>query len=47
MAPPEVAYWKQIGAKVTQDMVAAGHVSAPIVAAIRKSNAAKGARPPA
>jgi TRAP-type C4-dicarboxylate transport system substrate-binding protein len=41
MAPAESAYWKQIGAKVTQDMIAAGHVSGPIVATIRKSNAAK------
>ena len=41
MPPAEVAHWKQIGAKVTQDMIAAGHISAPIVATIRKSNAAK------
>jgi TRAP-type C4-dicarboxylate transport system substrate-binding protein len=41
MAPAEAAYWRQIGAKVTQDMIAAGHISAPIVAAIRKSNAGK------
>lgn len=41
MPPTEVAHWKQIGAKVTQDMIAAGHISAPLVAAIRKSNAGK------
>ena len=41
MAPAEVALWKQIGNKVTQDMIAAGHISAPMVAAIRKSNAGK------
>ncbi len=41
MAPAEAAYWRQIGAKVTQDMIAAGHISAPIVTAIRKSNAGK------
>lgn len=41
MAPAENAYWKQIGNKVTQDMIGAGHISAPIVAAIRKSNAGK------
>jgi TRAP-type C4-dicarboxylate transport system substrate-binding protein len=41
MAPAEAAYWRQIGAKVTQDMIAAGHISAPLVATIRKSNAAK------
>ena len=33
----ETAHWKQIGAKVTQDMQAAGHISAPMVATIRKS----------
>jgi TRAP-type C4-dicarboxylate transport system substrate-binding protein len=41
MPPAEVARWKQIGAKVTQDMIAAGHISGPLVAAIRKSNAGK------
>jgi TRAP-type C4-dicarboxylate transport system substrate-binding protein len=41
MSPAEVASWKQIGAKVTQDMIAAGHISAPLVTAIRKSNAGK------
>ena len=41
MPPAEVAHWKQIGAKVTQDMIAAGHISAPLVAAIRKSNTGK------
>ena len=41
LAPAEAAYWRQIGAKVTQDMIAAGHISAPIVATIRKSNAGK------
>jgi TRAP-type C4-dicarboxylate transport system substrate-binding protein len=41
MAPAEAGYWRQIGAKVTQDMIAAGHISAPIVATIRKSNATK------
>jgi TRAP-type C4-dicarboxylate transport system substrate-binding protein len=41
MPPAEVARWKQIGAKVTQDMIAAGHISAPLVAAIRKSNTGK------
>jgi TRAP-type C4-dicarboxylate transport system substrate-binding protein len=33
----ETARWKQIGARVTQDMQAAQHISAPMVAAIRKS----------
>ena len=33
----ETAHWKQIGAKVTQDMEAAGHISAPMVATIRKT----------
>ena len=37
MAPAEAAYWRQIGAKVTQDMEAAGHISAPMVATIRKT----------
>jgi TRAP-type C4-dicarboxylate transport system substrate-binding protein len=41
MAPAEVANWKKIGNQVTQDMIAAGHISAPIVATIRKSNSAK------
>jgi TRAP-type C4-dicarboxylate transport system substrate-binding protein len=38
MDPAETARWKQIGAKVTAQMQAEGKVSAPIVAAIRKSN---------
>ena len=41
MAPAEAAHWRQIGEKVTQDMIAAGHISAPLVATIRKSNAGK------
>ena len=37
----ETAYWKKIGAQVTQEMIAAGRISAPLVATIRKSNAGK------
>ena len=37
MEPAEIARWKQIGAKVTQDMQAAGHISTPMVVAIRKA----------
>jgi TRAP-type C4-dicarboxylate transport system substrate-binding protein len=33
----ETARWKQIGAKVTQDMQAAGRISPPLVATIRKT----------
>jgi TRAP-type C4-dicarboxylate transport system substrate-binding protein len=36
MDPTETARWKQIGAKVTQQMEAEGHISAPLVATIRK-----------
>jgi TRAP-type C4-dicarboxylate transport system substrate-binding protein len=36
--PVETARWKQIGAKVAAEMQAEGKISAPIVAAIRKSN---------
>ena len=38
MDPAETARWKQIGAKVAADMQKEGKISAPIVAAIRKSN---------
>ena len=38
MDPAETTRWKQIGAKVTQEMQNEGKISAPIVAAIRKSN---------
>jgi TRAP-type C4-dicarboxylate transport system substrate-binding protein len=38
MDPAETARWKQIGAKVTQEMQNEGKISASIVAAIRKSN---------
>jgi TRAP-type C4-dicarboxylate transport system substrate-binding protein len=41
MDAAETARWRAIGTKVTRDMEAAGHVSAPIVAVIRKSNGAK------
>jgi len=41
MDAAETARWKAIGAKVTKDMEAAGRVTPAIVAAIRKSNAAK------
>jgi TRAP-type C4-dicarboxylate transport system substrate-binding protein len=38
MDPGETARWKQIGAKVAQEMQNEGKISASIVAAIRKSN---------
>ena len=38
MDPGETTRWKQIGAKVAQDMQNEGKISAPIVALIRKSN---------
>jgi len=41
MDPAETARWKAIGAKVTQEMQAEGKISAPIVAAIRKSNGSR------
>ncbi|MEO8160714.1 MAG: TRAP transporter substrate-binding protein DctP [Arenimonas sp.] len=37
MDPAETARWKQIGARVTQQMEAEAHISAPLVAAIRKA----------
>jgi TRAP-type C4-dicarboxylate transport system substrate-binding protein len=37
MDPVEAARWKAIGNKVAQDMQAEGHISAPMVAAIRKA----------
>ena len=41
MEPAETARWRAIGAKVTKDMEAAGHISSPLVVAIRKSNGSK------
>jgi TRAP-type C4-dicarboxylate transport system substrate-binding protein len=38
MDPSETTRWKQIGAKVTQDMEKEGHISASIVAAIHKAS---------
>jgi TRAP-type C4-dicarboxylate transport system substrate-binding protein len=38
MEPAEAARWRQIGLQVTKDMAAAGRISAPMLAAIRKAS---------
>ena len=35
--PAEAARWRQIGTQVTRDMEAAGRISTPMLAAVRKA----------